>query len=69
MFVEEIVKPSTNIAKRRSTGTGYHPRTGLDSAAQQNRIARHLNELEQDNYHPIQIEIPKSESMALLNTI
>jgi zinc finger HIT domain-containing protein 1 len=66
MFVEEIAKPTASTGKKR-TSTGVSSRFSLDSAAQQNRIARHLNELEQDNYHTVQIEIPKSDRTLVIS--
>jgi hypothetical protein len=61
MFVEEIPKPSSTIAKKPARGSVLYGRTVLDSGAQQARITRHLTELDQDNYHAIQIDIPKSD--------
>ena len=62
MLVQEIPKASTTQTKKPPRGTPFYNRTSLDSTAQQSRITRHLLELEQDNYHAIQIDIPKSES-------
>jgi hypothetical protein len=62
MLVQEIPKPSTVQQKKTSRGQPLYGRAALDSSAQQARAARHLTELEQDNYHGIQIDIPKSES-------
>src|SRR5271156_1636958 len=64
MLVQEVQKPQTGQKKASrgaSRGTALYGRAALDSAAQQARIGRHLTELEQDNYHAIQIDIPKSE--------
>lgn len=65
MLVQEISKTS---APTKKVGKGHvnYGRTAPDSSAQQARIARHLIELEQDNYHAIQIDIPKQESIPLL---
>jgi hypothetical protein len=62
MLVQEISKPST-APKKAARGTVFYGRVALDSSAQQARIARRLIELEQDNYHAVQIDIPKPESM------
>jgi len=62
MLVQEIQKPSAGTAKKATPrGSALYGRAH-DSSAQQARIARHLVELEQDNYHAVQIDIPKSES-------
>ena len=65
MFVQEILKASTGPPKKVPRGSAFYGRAALDSSAQQTRINRHLAELEQDNYHAIQIDIPKSESLLL----
>ena len=62
MLVQEISKAPTGPPKKAARGSALYGRTALDSSAQQSRINRHLTELEQDNYHAIQIDIPKSES-------
>jgi zinc finger HIT domain-containing protein 1 len=62
MLVQEIPKASIGPPKKAHRGSGPYGRAALDSSAQQPRINRHLAELEQDNYHAIQIDIPKSES-------
>lgn len=62
MLVQEISKTSTVPAKKPGRGSALYGRAALDSTAQQTRITRHLLELEQDNYHAIQIDIPKPES-------
>ena len=62
MLVQEIAKASATTQKKPARGSALYGRAALDSSAQQTRIARHLTELEQDNYHAIQIDIPKSES-------
>ena len=61
MLVQEIPKPSSAPPKRAPRGSALYTRAALDSTAQQTRVARHLAELEQDNYHAIQIDIPKPE--------
>jgi zinc finger HIT domain-containing protein 1 len=61
MLVEEVSKAATGPPKKAPRG-GLYGRQALDSSAQQARVARHLLELEQDNYHAVQIEIPKPES-------
>jgi uncharacterized metal-binding protein YceD (DUF177 family) len=66
MFVQEIPKVSTGQPKKAARGTAFYGRAALDSSAQQARIARHLTELEQDNYHAVQIDIPKPESIVSL---
>jgi len=66
MLVQEVPKPSTGTAKKAARGSALYGRAALDSSAQQARIARHLIELEQDNYHAVQIDIPKPESKHLL---
>ena len=63
MLVQEIPKASIGPPKKAHRGSGPYGRAALDSSAQQPRINRHLTELEQDNYHAIQIDIPKSESL------
>lgn len=63
MLVQEIPKLSTAPPKKAGRGTAFYGRAALDSSAQQARIARHLVELEQDNYHAVQIDIPKPESI------
>ena len=62
MLVQEIPKTSTGPPKKAARGSALYGRAAPDSSAQQSRINRHLTELEQDNYHAIQIDIPKSES-------
>ena len=64
MLVQEIPK-ATASTKKPGRGTALYGRAALDSSAQQTRITRHLLELEQDNYHAIQIDIPKPESTPL----
>jgi len=66
MLVQEIAKPSATTQKKPARGSALYGRAALDSSAQQTRISRHLAELEQDNYHAIQIDIPKSESLTPL---
>ena len=66
MLVQEIPKASTATAKKPGRGSALYGRAALDSVAQQTRITRHLLELEQDNYHAIQIDIPKPESTSLI---
>ena len=61
MLVQEIPKASSGPPKKAPRGSALYARAALDSSAQQTRIARHLAELEQDNYHAIQIDIPKPE--------
>ena len=61
MLVQEIPKASIAPPKKTPRGSALYGRGALDSSAQQARISRHLTELEQDNYHAIQIDIPKSE--------
>lgn len=63
MLVQEVAKPSATTQKKPARGSALYGRAALDSSAQQTRIARHLAELEQDNYHAIQIDIPKPESL------
>lgn len=65
MLVQEISK-ATAPTKKPGRGTALYGRAALDSSAQQTRITRHLLELEQDNYHAIQIDIPKPESTSLI---
>ena len=62
MLVQEVLKAPTGPQRKAPRGSVVYGRAALDSAAQQARIARHLTELEQDNYHAIQIDIPKSET-------
>jgi len=62
MLVQEIAKASATTQKKPARGSALYGRAAVDSSAQQARIARHLTELEQDNYHALQIDIPKSES-------
>ena len=62
MLVQEISKASPTTQKKPARGSALYGRAALDSSAQQTRIARHLTELEQDYYHAIQIDVPKSES-------
>jgi hypothetical protein len=61
MLVQEIPKAAASQPKKPARGSVYYGRAALDSAAQQTRITRHLLELEQDNYHAVQIDIPKPE--------
>jgi len=63
MLVQEIPKTTAGQPKKPARGSVYYGRAALDSTAQQTRIARHLLELEQDNYHPVQIDVPKPESI------
>jgi hypothetical protein len=65
MLVEEISRTSTVVKKKPARGSALYGRAAPDSAAQQARTARHLTELEQDNYHAIQIDIPKPEGISL----
>ena len=65
MLVQEIAKSSITQPKKPPRGSLVYGRAALDSSGQQTRITRHLAELEQDNYHAIQIDIPKSESPIL----
>jgi hypothetical protein len=66
MLVQEIPKASATVKKKPARGSSLYGRAAPDSSAQQSRTNRHLIELEQDNYHAIQIDIPKSESMTTL---
>jgi len=68
MLVQEIPKASTGPPKKPPRGSAFYGRAALDSSTQQSRVARHLLELEQDNYHAVQIDIPKSESMSHVRT-
>jgi hypothetical protein len=65
MLVQEVNKASTTTSKKVTKGHVNYGHTNLDSSAQQTRLLRHLIELEQDNYHAIQIDIPKQESITL----
>jgi zinc finger HIT domain-containing protein 1 len=66
MLVQEISKAATGPPKKPGRGSALYGRAAVDSSTQQTRITRHLLELEQDNYHAIQIDIPKPESTPLL---
>jgi hypothetical protein len=61
MLVQEIPKTTSSQPKKPVRGSIYYGRAALDSTAQRTRIARHLLELEQDNYHAVQIDVPKPE--------
>jgi hypothetical protein len=63
MLVQEIPRASAVVKKKPARGSALYGRAAPDSSAQQARTNRHLAELEQDNYHAIQIDIPKPESM------
>jgi hypothetical protein len=67
MLVQEVPKASTTTSKKVTKGYVNYGHTNLDSSAQQTRLLRHLIELEQDNYHAIQIDIPKQESIPLIH--